>query len=196
MMPIAPLLVCSTLVLNAAATVPTYNVKPTCRAAIQMSALAGRTVEMREASEAQARAEIVKAWSTFPDLAKERCIRTGAGHHAPSYIELVICLESVRDQQKRQGLEKKRQQAVRDLAKKWQNKNPDRCLHHSAAGGGAGKDGSEHRRYRCGNPNRRSVADRTTDRVAVGPAPVVGRPESRAQIRGVRKQRGWRLSAP
>ncbi len=106
MMPIAPLLVSSTLVLNAAATVPTYNVKPTCRAAIQMSGLAGRTVEMCEASEAQARAEIVKAWSTFPVSAKERCIRTGAGHHAPSYIELVICLESVRDQQKRQELEK------------------------------------------------------------------------------------------
>ncbi len=104
-MPIAPLLVSSSLVLNAAATVPTYNVKPTCRAAIQMSGMAGRTVEMCEASEAQARAEIVKAWSTFTESAKERCVRTGAGH-APSYIELVICLESVRDQQKRQEQEK------------------------------------------------------------------------------------------
>ncbi len=50
------------LVVNAAATVPTYNVKPTCRAAIQLTGMAGRTVEMCEASEAQARAEIVKAW--------------------------------------------------------------------------------------------------------------------------------------
>lgn len=101
MIAIAALLASSNLVLNAAATIPTYNVKPTCRAAIEMSAMAGRTVEMCEASEAQARAEIVKAWPTFTEATKERCIRTSAGH-APSYIELIICLESVRDQQKRQ----------------------------------------------------------------------------------------------
>ena len=101
MIAIAALLVSSNLVLNVAATVPTYNIKPTCRAAIQMSGMPGRTVEMCEASEAQARAEIVKAWPTLTDSTKDRCIRTGAGH-APSYIELIICLESVRDQQKRQ----------------------------------------------------------------------------------------------
>jgi len=39
-------LVSSSLVLNAAATVPTYNIKPTCRAAIQLSGMAGRPVEM------------------------------------------------------------------------------------------------------------------------------------------------------
>ena len=105
MIAIAQLLVSTGLMLNAAATVPTYNVKPTCSAAIQMSGMAGRTVEMCEASEAQARVEIVKAWSTFTDSAKDRCIRTSAGH-APSYIELLICLESVRDQQKRQEQEK------------------------------------------------------------------------------------------
>ena len=64
---IAALLVSSNLVLNVAATVPTYNIKPTCRAAIQMSGMPGRTVEMCEASEAQARAEIVKAWPTLTD---------------------------------------------------------------------------------------------------------------------------------
>ena len=104
------------LAVNAAATVPTYNVKPTCRAAIQMSGLAGRTVEMCEASEAQARAEIVKAWPTFTEATKERCIRTSAGH-TPSYIELVVCLKSVRDQQKRQE-EGKAPQGVRSLTKK------------------------------------------------------------------------------
>ena len=100
-MPIAPLLVSSSLVLNAAATVPTYNIKPTCRAAIQLSGMAGRTVEMCEASEADARKEIVKNWSAFTESAKDRCLRTSA-RHAPSYVELLICLESMRDMQKRQ----------------------------------------------------------------------------------------------
>ena len=97
----AQLLFGTGLMLNAAATVPTYRVKPTCRAAIQMSGMAGRTVEICEASEAQARAEIVKAGSTFTDSAKDRCIRTSAGH-ARSDIELLSCLESVCDQKRQE----------------------------------------------------------------------------------------------
>jgi hypothetical protein len=107
LMPIAPLLVSSSLLLNAAATVPTYNIKPTCRAAIQLSGMAGRTVEMCEASETDARKEIVKNWSTFAEPAKDRCLQTSA-RLAPSYVELLICLESMRDMQKRQDQEKTR----------------------------------------------------------------------------------------
>ena len=55
---------------------------------------------MCEASEAHARAEIVKAWSTFSEPAKERCMKT-VGTRTPSYIELVVCLESMRDQERR-----------------------------------------------------------------------------------------------
>lgn len=55
---------------------------------------------MCEASEAQARNEMVKAWSTFTEAAKDRCLKTSA-RHAPSYVELLICLESMRDMQKR-----------------------------------------------------------------------------------------------
>ena len=99
LMLIAPLLVGSSLVF-AAATVPTYNIKPTCRAAIQLSGMAGRTVEMCEASEADARKEIVKNWSAFTESAKDRCLKTSA-RHAPSYVELLICLKSMRDMEKR-----------------------------------------------------------------------------------------------
>ena len=95
----------SSLLLNVAATVPTYNVKPTCRAAIELSAVSGRTVEMCEASEAQARNEIIKGWPAFTESAKDRCLQTSA-RHAPSYVELLICLESMRDMQNRQAQEK------------------------------------------------------------------------------------------
>ena len=101
MLPVSTLLLSAGLLVYVAATVPTYNVKPTCRAAIELSAVTGRTVEMCEASEAQARNEIVKAWSTFTEAAKDRCLKTTA-RHAPSYVELLICLESMRDMQKRQ----------------------------------------------------------------------------------------------
>ena len=101
MMDIAAFLFSPALIINVAATVPTYNIKPTCRAAIELSGMAGRTAEMCEASEAEARKEIVKAWSSFEELAKIPCIQTSAGH-APSYSELLTCLESLRDKQKRQ----------------------------------------------------------------------------------------------
>jgi hypothetical protein len=60
---------------------------------------------MCEASETDARKEIVKNWSTFTEPAKVRCLQTGA-RHAPSYAELLTCLESMRDMQKRQDQEK------------------------------------------------------------------------------------------
>jgi hypothetical protein len=91
-MPVTTLLLGSGLALNVAATVPTYDIKPTCRAAIALSGASGRTVEMCEASEAQARSELVKDWSTFTEAAKVRCLQTSAWH-APSYVELLICLE-------------------------------------------------------------------------------------------------------
>jgi hypothetical protein len=104
MLPVSTLLLSSGLLVYVAATIPTYNVKPTCRAAIALSAVTGRTVEMCEASEAQARNEVIKAWSTFTEATKDRCLKTSA-HHAPSYVELLICLESMRDMQKRQEQE-------------------------------------------------------------------------------------------
>jgi hypothetical protein len=105
MTPIAELLVGSSLVLNVAATIPTYNVKPMCRTAIELSGMTGRTVEMCETSEADAHKEIVKNWSTFTEPSKDRCLRTGA-RNSQSYVELLICLESMRDIQKRQDQEK------------------------------------------------------------------------------------------
>lgn len=45
MLPFSTLLLTSGLLVQVAATIPTYNVKPTCRAAIELSAVTGRTVE-------------------------------------------------------------------------------------------------------------------------------------------------------
>ena len=61
---------------------------------------------MCEASEADARKEIVKAWPSFAKSAKTRCIQTSAGH-ARSYAELFSSvLKSMRDMQKRQEQER------------------------------------------------------------------------------------------
>lgn len=104
MVRVPELLIGFTLILQVATSVPTYNIKPVCRAAIEMAGT-GRTVETCEAAEAQARDELLREWPTFTELTKDRCVKT-VGKHAPSYIELIVCLQSIRDQQKRQEQEK------------------------------------------------------------------------------------------
>jgi hypothetical protein len=104
-MPVAAFMFSSGLLLNIAATVPTYNTKPTCRAAVELSGTSSTRVESCQASEAQARSELVRDWSAFTESAKDRCLRTSA-RLAPSYVELQVCLESMRDMQKRQEQEK------------------------------------------------------------------------------------------
>jgi hypothetical protein len=116
MMPFAPVLVASSLFLTVADTAPTYNVKPTCRAAIEMMGSQGRTVESCMASENEARAEIVKHWVTVPPDEKTRCTQTAQQGGSPSYVELLICLEMNRDSRTR-AQELKAEQAKAKLLK-------------------------------------------------------------------------------
>ncbi len=53
---------------------------------------------MCQSSEAQARRDIVKEWATFTEAAKGRCLELNA-HPAPSYVELLACLEAIRNMQ-------------------------------------------------------------------------------------------------
>jgi hypothetical protein len=48
---------------------------------------------MCEAGEANGRKELAKEWSTFTEASKDGCIKR-VGRHAPSYIELLVCLRS------------------------------------------------------------------------------------------------------
>jgi hypothetical protein len=95
-------LIASSLVLTVAETVPIYNIRPTCQAAIEMTGNQGRTAEICMASEPAAREEIVKVWPHFPDQEKIRCAQTARQGGSPSYIELLICLEMNRDARTRQ----------------------------------------------------------------------------------------------
>ena len=105
MMSFATTLLGSSLLINVASAVPTYNVKPTCRQALELFAVTGRTAEMCEATELAARAEIVKGWSHFSEADKSLCAHHGA-HMAPSYVELLVCLEMHRDSRLRSEQEK------------------------------------------------------------------------------------------
>lgn len=87
------------LVVNVADTVPRYDVRPTCRAAVDMisGGTGGRTVENCLAGEEGARKELEKDWSKFPSPERSQCVATMAKGGAPSYVELAVCLDMMRD---------------------------------------------------------------------------------------------------
>ena len=97
MLPHASLLLSIGLVLSVADPVPQYDVKSTCRAAVNFtSGEAGRTVAMCLAGEESAHNEIANQWATIPTPDRRQCIETVAVGGSPSYVELLICLQLAR----------------------------------------------------------------------------------------------------
>jgi hypothetical protein len=101
MLPFAPALAAASLFLTVADNVPHYDVKPTCRAAIEMMGSQGRTVDSCMRSENEARADVVKHWPQTPKDEQQRCAQTALHSGSPSYVELLICIEMHRDSRNR-----------------------------------------------------------------------------------------------
>jgi len=101
MVTFAMLLAGTNLVINVADTIPRFDVSKTCKAAIDLSGNSGRTVESCVAGENKARKEIEKDWATFPKAERDQCIQTAAKGGSPSYVEIIVCLEMIRDSRTR-----------------------------------------------------------------------------------------------
>jgi hypothetical protein len=98
------------LVVPVADTVPRYDVRPTCRAAVDLvgggSEGGGRTVESCMAGEEAARKDLEKDWVRVPPAERTQCMGTVKVGGSPSYVELLICLEMMRDSRKHQEEER------------------------------------------------------------------------------------------
>jgi hypothetical protein len=98
MIAFATLLLGSGLAISVADAVPRYDLKPTCRAAVNLAAgTVGRTIESCMASEDEARKGLAKDWSKIPIAERGQCIATMAKGGFPSYVELVVCIEMMKD---------------------------------------------------------------------------------------------------
>ena len=106
MVTFAMLLAGTNLVINVADTIPRFDVSKTCKAAIDLSGNSGRTVESCVAGEDKARKEIEKDWATFPPAERNQCIQTAVKGGSPSYIEIIVCLELIRDSRTRKEPQK------------------------------------------------------------------------------------------
>jgi hypothetical protein len=91
------------LVVQVADAVPRYDIRRTCRAAVTLAAGSeGRTVESCMAGEEAARKDLEKQWAKVPAAERTQCVGTVAVGGSPSYVELLICLEMMRDSRTRQ----------------------------------------------------------------------------------------------
>ena len=83
--------------------VPKLNVEPSCRAAADaaaMGALPGANMRdlascMRD--EDEARDTLSTEWAQFSARDKQRCVSETQTGGSPSYVELLVCLEMIRD---------------------------------------------------------------------------------------------------
>jgi hypothetical protein len=106
-LPVALLLTGLSLLIRVADVVPKYDVKPTCRAAVSLAAgTEGRTVESCIAGEEAARKQLSKEWPKIPVAERSQCINTMTKGGSPSYVELVVCLEMMRDSREHQEEER------------------------------------------------------------------------------------------
>jgi hypothetical protein len=100
MMPFAAFVLGSSLITVAADNVPILKVEPSCKAAGAAGLMLGRTAESCMNDEKSAREDLVKTWSSFSGDDKTHCLSMVSTGGAPSYVELLSCLEMSRDAKK------------------------------------------------------------------------------------------------
>jgi hypothetical protein len=87
-----PILLLSSQIVLAANPVPKFDTEPSCRSA-DATGVMGRNAATCEHDENDARATLEKEWSQFTPSDQARCVRLVTLGGAPSYVELLTCLE-------------------------------------------------------------------------------------------------------
>ncbi len=77
---------------SSADEVPTYNLSPSCRAETATAASDKSCLKDEQA----AREILVKQWSEFAPTERATCTRVEEAGGAPSYVELLTCLQTAK----------------------------------------------------------------------------------------------------
>jgi hypothetical protein len=92
---------------------PRLDVSETCNAAARGAISAGRDKASCLADERAAQEAIAKDWSTYSAAHKTQCIGNVTTGGPPSYVELLSCLEVMRDAKKSRETDPELEQAGR-----------------------------------------------------------------------------------
>jgi hypothetical protein len=84
---------------------PELDVRPSCRAADRVSLAAGADKPRSDwqaclDDEHTAKVTLLKAWPQFSPVARTQCVGMNRTGGPPSYVELLTCLEVMRDARK------------------------------------------------------------------------------------------------
>ena len=76
---------------------PKMDLQPTCNAAAAYAIAVGRTKEACLADERAAESTLAENWSSYSVVDKTQCVATVNMGGPPSYVELLSCIEALRD---------------------------------------------------------------------------------------------------
>jgi hypothetical protein len=92
-----PIFLATSHILLAADTVPKLNYEPSCRAAVETSAIASRDANSCNKDEETARDSLEKVWTQYTTVQRAHCVQLTSLGGPPSYVELLTCLEMAKD---------------------------------------------------------------------------------------------------
>ncbi|MGE5535746.1 MAG: hypothetical protein ACM3W7_09540 [Acidobacteriota bacterium] len=73
--------------------VPHFNIEPSCSAAATAAVSPNRTPDSCKRDEKEARTKVEQEWGQYSASDKQRCVTLSSLGGAPSYVELLTCLE-------------------------------------------------------------------------------------------------------
>ena len=82
---------------SVADNVPKLNVTPSCKAAAAGSVVEGRNTKACLNDEREAQKELAKNWGQYRAADKQQCITLEGKGGSASYVELLSCLQVMRD---------------------------------------------------------------------------------------------------
>jgi len=94
-----PVLLTASHVVLAADTIPKFNVELTCRAAAVASISPSRGSSDCQRDENDAQGKLQQDWAQYTNAQHANCVRFAGLDRAPSYVELLTCLEMAKQAQ-------------------------------------------------------------------------------------------------
>jgi hypothetical protein len=91
-----PIILTASHIVLAADRVPNFNVERTCRPAAAVG-LPGRGAAACQRDENDARAKVEQVWSQYNQAQQSQCAGFVGLDRAPSYVELLTCLEIAKE---------------------------------------------------------------------------------------------------
>src|SRR5262245_8295819 len=88
-----PIILTASQIVLVADTVPRFNLDQTCRAAGEVSTSLGRSPGDCKRDEEDAHGKLQQDWTQYTSEQRTGCVRFSSLGSAPSYVELLTCLE-------------------------------------------------------------------------------------------------------